>query len=101
MAPRSEDIKEDRIHVRIDERTRAAFEAVKEIYGFKTDADAIRGLIAILLNREKTLAEVEGRVVWALRPYIQEQMREYGRTEEYKDLVRALVDEVLKEKIDL
>jgi len=26
-------------------------------------------------------------------------MREYGRTEEYKDLVRALVDEILHEEI--
>jgi len=87
--------REDRIDVRIDERTRAAFEAVKEIYGFKTDADAIRGIIAILHNREKTIAEIEGR----LRPYIQEQMREYGRSEENKDLVRALVDEILREEI--
>ena len=91
--------REDRIDARIDERTRAAFEAVKEIYGFKTDADAIRGIIAILYNREKTIVEVEGRVAATLRPYIQEQMREYGHTEEYKDLVRAIVDEILHEEI--
>lgn len=91
--------KEDRIHVRIDERTRSAFEEVKEIYGFKTDADAIRGMIAILNNREKTVAEMEGRVVAALRPYIEEQIRAYGSTEEYKDRVRALVDEILHEEI--
>lgn len=88
--------REDWIDARIDERTRAAFEEVKEIYGFKTDADAIRGLISILHNREKTIAEIEGR----LRPYIQEQVREYGRSEENKDLVRALIDDVLKEEID-
>jgi len=95
MTPRSKDKKEDKIEVRIDERTRAAFEEVKEIYGFKSDADAMRGIIAILHNREKTIAEIEGR----LRPYIQEQMWEYGRSEENKDLVRAVVDEVLKEEI--
>ena len=99
-SPPSRGKREDRIDVRIDERTRAAFEEVKEFYGFKGDADAIRGMIAILKNREKTVAEVEGRVAATLRPYVEEQIREYGRTEEYKDLVRALVDEVLKEEID-
>ena len=99
MVPQSKDKKEDKVEVRIDERTRAAFEEVKEIYGFKSDADALRGLIAILKNREKTVAEVEGRVVATLRPCIREQVREYGRTEECKDLVRALVDEILHEEI--
>lgn len=57
-------------------------------------------MIAILKNRERTVAEVEGRVIASLRPYIREQMREYGRTEDYKDLVRALVDEILHEEIE-
>ena len=85
--------------MRIDERTRSAFEDVKELYGFKSDADAIRGMIAILYNREKTIAEVEGRVVAMLRPYVEERIQEYSDTEEYKNRVRALVDEILHEEM--
>lgn len=96
-SPTSRAKREDRVDVRIDERTRAALEDVKEFYGFGTDADAIRGMIAITAGREKIIAEIEGRVMASLRPYIQEMIREYGSTEEYKARVRALIDEVTAE----
>ena len=98
--PPARDKREDRIDVRIDERTRAAFEAVKEIYGFKTDADAIRGIIAILYNRERTMAEIEGRLIGMLVPILETRLKEYYSTEEYKALVRALMDDILNEECD-
>ena len=91
--------KEDQISVRLDERSRASLEAIKEKYGFATDTDALRGLITLIHTKNVIAAEVEGRVVATLRPYIEEQMREYGRTEDYEDLVRALVDKILHEEI--
>jgi len=91
--------KDDQISVRLDATLRAALEDIKTEYGFATDSDAIRGMIVLFWNKNVIAAEVEGRVMATLRPYIQEQMQEYGRTEEYKDLVRALVDEILHEEI--
>lgn len=86
--------------MRIDERTRIALEEVKEFYGFGTDADAIRGMIALTRSREKMIAEMEGRLVAVLRPYIDERIREYGHSDEYKDLIRALMDEVIKDEVN-
>lgn len=100
VTPRSKDKKEDKIEVRIDERTRAAFEEVKEIYGFKSDADAMRGIIAILHNREKTIAEIEGRLIEKLVPILETRLKEYYSTEEYKALIRALMDDILNEECD-
>lgn len=91
--------KEDQISVRLDSKMRDSLDEIKEKYGFLTDSDALRGLIMLVRNKDFIASEVEGRVVATLRPYIQEQMREYGRTEEYKDLVRALVDEILHEEM--
>lgn len=92
--------KEDQISVRLDDRLRASLDAIKEKYGYSTDSDALRGLIVLIHNKNIIAAEVEGRVVTTLRPYIEEQMRECGRSEENKDLVRALVDEILHEETD-
>lgn len=89
--------KEDQISVRLDSKLRASLDEIKEEYGYLTDSDALRGLISLVHNKNIIAAEVEGRVRSSLRSFVEERIREYNNTEEYKDLVRALMDEVIAE----
>ncbi len=91
--------KDDQISVRLDAGLRAALEDIKQEYGYTTDSDAIRGLIMLIANKNIIAAEVDGRVRASLRHCIKEEIREYGSTQEYRELVRALVDEILHEEV--
>lgn len=92
--------KDDQISVRLDAGLRKALEDIKREYGYTTDSDAIRGLIMLIANKSIIAAEVEGRVRASLRSCVEEEIREHCSTREYRDLVRALVDEILHEEID-
>jgi len=92
--------KEDQISVRLDPKLRASLEEIKEEYGYLTDSDAIRGLIQLVHNKNIIASEVEGRVRASLRSLVEEHIRECVGTKEYRDLVRAIVDEVLNEEFE-
>lgn len=92
--------KEDQISVRLDPKLRASLEEIKEEYGYLTDSDAIRGLIQLVHNKDIIASEVEGRVRASLRSLVEEHIRECVGTKEYRDLVRAIVDEVLNEEFE-
>ena len=67
---------------------------------FEMCGHAIRGIIAILYNRERTMAEIEGRLIGKLVPILETRLKEYYSTEEYKALIRALMDDILNEECD-
>ncbi len=83
--------KEDKIYARIDESLRESLEEVKQMYGFGSDSDAIRGLITIAKNREQLTAEVEGRVLDKALPLLESRLREFFKSDEFKELVLQIV----------
>lgn len=83
--------KEDKIYARIDESLRENLEEVKQVYGFGSDSDAIRGLITIAKNREQLTAEVEGRVLRDALPILESRLKEFFQSEEFKELVLQIV----------
>jgi len=89
--------KEDQFSVRLDGRLRIALDEIKEIYNYDSDPEAIRGLIRFHSNQERFISEIEGRLIEKLVPILEARLKEYYSTEEYKDLVRALMDEIIKE----
>ena len=85
--------------MRLDEKLRAALDVIKETYNFDTDPEAIRGLIRFHSNQDRLISEIEGRLLEMFIPILEVRMKAYYSTEEFKDLVRALVDEILHEEI--
>lgn len=92
--------KEDQFSVRLDGRLRIALDEIKEIYKYDSDPEAIRGLIRFHSSQERFISEIEGRLIEKLVPILEARLNEYYSTEEYKDLVRALMDEIIKEEGD-
>lgn len=90
--------KEDQISVRLDSKLRASLDEIKEVYGYLTDSDALRGLIQLVHNKNIIAAEVEGRLLERIVPTLEARMKEYYLTEEFKDLIRALMDEIVAEE---
>jgi Arc/MetJ-type ribon-helix-helix transcriptional regulator len=90
--------KEEQFSVRLDEKLRIALDEIKETYKYDTDPEAIRGLIRFHSNRERFIAEIEGRLIEKLVPILETRLKEYYSTEEYKEVVRALMDEIIKEE---
>lgn len=83
--------KEDKVYARIDESLRESLEDVKQMYGFGSDSDAIRGLITLAKNREQLTAEVEGRVLRDALPILESRLKEFFQSEEFKELVLQIV----------
>lgn len=89
--PVRREAKEDKIYARIDESLRGSLEEVKQIYGFGSDSDAIRGLITIAKNQERLTAEVEGRVINKVIPILESRMRDFFKSEQFKEIVLQIV----------
>ena len=49
--------------------------------------------------KDRLISEIEGRLLEMFIPILEVRMKAYYSTEEFKDLVRALVDEILHEEI--
>ena len=92
--------KEDQFSVRLDDRLRVALNEIKEIYNYDSDPEAIRGLIRFHSNQERFISEIEGRLIGKLVPILEARLKEYYTTEEYKNLIRALMDDILNEECD-
>lgn len=92
--------KEEQFSVRLDAKLRIALDEIKEIYKYDTDPEAIRGLIRLHSNQERFIAEIEGRLIGKLVPILETRLKEYYSTEEYKALIRALMDDILNEECD-
>ncbi len=95
MVDRIRQRKTEQINIRIDEATRAALEEIKSSYGYSNDANAIRGLIFLAKNQERLIAEIEGRVINKTIPILDSRMREFFKSDEFKELVLQIVLEEL------
>ena len=95
MADRIRQRKTEQINFRIDEATRAALEEIKSTYGYSNDADAIRGLISFAKNQERLTAEVEGRVIKMAIPIFESKMRDFFKSDQFKEIVLRIVLEEL------
>jgi predicted AAA+ superfamily ATPase len=67
--------KEEQFSVRLDAKLRIALDKIKEIYKYDTDPEA-------------------------MVPILETRLKEYYSTEEYKALIRALMDDILNEECD-
>lgn len=88
------------IGVRLDRAMLVEIERIKQDMGYKTDSDAVRYLIAQYKTKETLIAEIEGRLLEKFIPILEARQKEYYSTEEYKNLIRALMDEVISENED-
>jgi len=84
--------------VRLDSHLRASLDSIKEEYGFSTDSDALRGLIVLIKNKEIIASEVEGRLLEKLIPILEARLKDYYTTDEFKGLIRSIMDEVINDE---
>lgn len=83
--------------MRLDESLRVALDKIKEIYNYDTDPEAIRGLIRFHSTQERFISEIEGRLLEKYIPILEARMKAYYSTDEFREIVRALMDEVIAE----
>ncbi len=98
VADRIRQTKTEQINFRLDDTTRADLEKIKEIYGYPNDADAIRGMIKFLRNKEMLISEVEGRIFERIGPYFDTKFKSALHSDEFKEIIRDLMDEVIQEE---
>jgi hypothetical protein len=90
--------KEDQISVRLDPKLRASLEEIKEKYGYLTDSDALRGLIQLIHNKDIIASEVEGRLLENLIPILEARLKKHYASDEFKELIRSIMDEVITDE---
>ena len=86
------------VGVRLDEAMQADLDEIRQHFGFKNNSDAIRGLITIFKTKEILLAEIEGRLLEKFTPILEARLKDYYATDEFKELIRSIMDEVIKDE---
>jgi len=55
-------------------------------------------LIVLIKNKEIIASEVEGRLLEKLIPILEARLKDYYTTDEFKGLIRSIMDEVINDE---